>query len=129
MKITKLDHVNIRTAQLENMISWYTDILGMTMGDRPYFPDPGAWMYVGDSAMVHLVSVDQSPQAGSEMSLKLEHFAFSATGGEEFIQRLRLKDIPYRRVDLPEIRIFLINLWDPDGNHIHVDFPLEEQSE
>ena len=58
MEIGKLDHVNIRTTQLETMIDWYTNILGMHSGHRPDFPFPGAWMYAGDVAAVHLVGID-----------------------------------------------------------------------
>ena len=42
MQIGKLDHVNVRTNQLDAMIGWYTDVLGMRTGARPDFPFPGA---------------------------------------------------------------------------------------
>ena len=58
MQIGKLDHVNLRTNQLDKMIDWYTNILGMRSGLRPDFQFPGAWMYGGDDASVHLVEVD-----------------------------------------------------------------------
>lgn len=126
MQIGKLDHVNLRTTQLETMIDWYSNILGMHSGDRPNFPFPGAWMYAGESAAVHLIGIDGAPGSGSEVDLKLEHFAFSATGGAKFEENLRAIGVQYQRIDLPEINIYQINLWDPDGNHIHVDFPVNE---
>jgi len=126
MQIGKLDHVNLRTTQLETMIDWYSNILGMHSGDRPNFPFPGAWMYAGESAAVHLIGIDGAPGSGSEVDLKLEHFAFSATGGAKFEEKLRAIGVQYQRIDLPEINIYQINLWDPDGNHIHVDFPVNE---
>ena len=126
MQIKKLDHVNLRTNQLDVMIDWYTDVLGMRTGDRPGFSFPGAWMYAGDAAAVHLVGINCTPGAGSETDLKLEHFAFSATGGAQFQAKLERKGIPYKRVDIPDIAVYQINLWDPDGNHIHIDFPLDE---
>ena len=126
MQITKLDHVNLRTNQLEVMIDWYTDVLGMRTGERPGFSFPGAWMYAGDTAAVHLVGIDSKPGAGSETDLKLEHFAFSATGGAQFQAKLESADIPYKRVDIPDIDVYQINLWDPDGNHIHIDFHMDD---
>ena len=57
MPLKQLDHVNVRTANLDAMVSWYRDILGMQVGDRPQFSFPGAWMYVGDQAVIHLVGV------------------------------------------------------------------------
>ncbi len=126
MQIGKLDHVNVRTTQLNTLIDWYTNVLGMHAGDRPNFPFPGAWMYAGENAAVHLVGVDGRPGAGSESRLKLEHFAFSATGGAEFEVKLKAMGMQYKRVDIPEFNLYQINLWDPDGNHIHIDFPADE---
>ena len=126
MKIGKLDHVNIRTTQLETMIDWYTNIMGMRSGDRPDFPFPGAWMYAGAVAAVHLVGIDDVPGTGSEVDLKLEHFAFSATGGAKFEAKLQKMSVQYRRADIPEISLYQINLWDADGNHIHLDFPIDD---
>ena len=92
MEIGKLDHVNVRTKQLDTMIDWYTNIMGMRRGERPDFPFPGAWMYTGSVAAVHLVGIDDKPSVGSEVDLKLEHFAFSAKGNcpkvEEFFLSL-----------------------------------------
>ena len=58
-------------------------------------------------------------------NLKLEHFAFTATGLEEFEARLKARGETYRRSGPPGMDIVAINLWDPDGNHIHVDFSVE----
>ncbi len=134
MSINKLDHVNIRTTQLNTMIKWYTDVLDLHSGDRPNFPFPGAWMYAGDSALVHLVGVDDTPstesgtQPGTQSRTEkgLEHFALSATGAEEFICLLASKNIDYQPVELTEIQLLLINLWVPDDNHLRIDFPLDE---
>lgn len=126
MQIRKLDHVNVRTTQLAKMIDWYTTVLGMHSGNRPDFPFPGAWMYAGESPVVHLVGIDGDPATGSEVKLKLEHFALSATGRERFIKTLDEKSEKYQRGELKDFNIIQINLWDPDGNHIHIDFPADE---
>ena len=122
MRIDKLDHVNIRTTQLDTMVEWYGTVLGMYPGDRPAFPFPGAWLYAGEAAAVHLVGIDGNAGAGSESQLKLEHFAFSATGLADFEDKLRQLSVTYRRVEVPGFDLTQINLWDPDGNHIHIDF-------
>ncbi|MEM7238203.1 MAG: VOC family protein, partial [Pseudomonadota bacterium] len=70
----KLDHVNIRTSRLDEMIRWYVDVMGLTEGWRPPFAFPGAWLYAGDAAIVHLIGVDAEPGA-DPADLKLEHFA------------------------------------------------------
>ena len=125
MNINKLDHVNVRTTQLKEMIEWYSSVLGMRSGNRPEFPFPGAWMYAGDSAVVHLVGVE-NPGIGAEQALKLEHFAFSASDHKRFIQHLESGQTPFSQIDRSDFNRIQVNLWDPDGNHIHVDFQTNE---
>lgn len=125
MPITALNHVNLRTGQLQAMVHWYTHVLGLVDGPRPAFPFAGAWLYAGDTAVVHLVEVDNPHAVGSEVELKLEHFAFSATDHAAFEARLNTTGTRYKQSTLAEAGLALYNLWDPDGNHIHVDFPLD----
>ena len=122
MQIERLDHVNLRTAQLDTMIAWYVDVLGLHNGARPEFGFPGAWLYAGEGAIVHLVGITDAPGVGSETALKLEHFALSATGADTFEARLKDRNVPYRKAGIADLGIVAFNLWDPDGNHIHVDF-------
>ena len=123
MPIHKLDHVNLRTTQLDAMIGWYMRVLGLQVGARPNFPFPGAWLYAADTAVVHLIGVEGDSGAGSESDLKLEHFAFSATDLRAFEDRLRELGEPHQLLDLASFGLVQINLRDPDGNHLHVDFP------
>ncbi len=123
MQLGKLDHVNIRTANLDNMVAWYRDVLGMESGERPPFPFPGAWLYAGDHAVVHLVGVDEAPQS---VEPNIEHFAMSATGLADFVERLNASGTEFRAVRVPGINILQINVYDCDGNHIHIDFSPEE---
>ena len=126
IKNVKLDHINIRTNRLEQLVEWYTKILGLRVGDRPNFPFPGAWLYASDQAVVHLVAVDDNPGVGSESALKLEHFALSATGKAAFEALLTAHNQTFRTTELTDAGIVQYNIWDPDGNHIHIDFDIDE---
>lgn len=123
MQLNRLDHVNVKTANLDQMIKWYEDVLGMKSGARPPFSFPGAWMYAGDCPVVHLVGVDNQP-AGQDPTL--EHFALSATGYASFLQTLDGRNIDYRVAKVPGIDITQVNVLDVDGNHIHIDFQSHE---
>ena len=120
MPIQTLDHINIRTANLGPMISWYQDILGLTRGPRPNSSFGGAWLYAGDAAIVHLVEVALQP--GMAPELQLEHFALAATDKDGFLARLEENGIPSRINVISDFGITQVNIHDPDGNHIHVDF-------
>ncbi len=126
MPLTALDHLNLRTAQLARLKAFYVEVLGLKEGPRPAFSFGGAWLYLGERACVHLVEVDEEPTPGS--SLRMEHVAFSAEGYAEFIAGLEARGIPYRlgHVDVPTpsgvVKITQVNVFDPEGNHVHVDF-------
>ncbi|MEM9631061.1 MAG: VOC family protein [Pseudomonadota bacterium] len=126
MQIQKFDHVNIRTTRLDELKDWYTQVLGLKEGFRPPFSFPGAWLYVGDTAYVHLVGKNGTDLVGSEVELKLEHFAFRATGAKAFEERLIERGEKYRKSVIEATNTVAINVWDPDGNHIHIDFFMDE---
>ncbi len=96
-------------------------------GDRPDFPFDGAWIYVGETATVHLIVI--ANEAENAASLKLEHFAFSATGIAGFVELLKGRGIAHSLDPVPGFPVVQVNLHDPDGNHIHVDFPAEEAAQ
>lgn len=123
MQLGQLEHVNVRTSNLEAMIAWYERVLGMKNGARPGFQSSGAWLYCNDHPFVHLVKVDNQP-TGEDV--KLEHFAFSAKGISEFVDRLKGEGADYKLVKVSDIDIVQVNVWDPDGNHIHIDFHADE---
>ena len=122
MQVKQLDHVNIQTANVEGMVEWYGRVLNMPSGKRPPFDFPGAWLYCGEHPVVHLVGVKETPAAG----YRLEHFAFSAAGCKDFLDRLHRDGERYEARRVPGNGVVQINVWDPDGNHIHIDFPPED---
>lgn len=123
MQLGRLEHVNIRTSHLDAMVDWYIRILGMTNGWRPSFGFPGAWLYAGDHPVVHMVGTPQNPKG---IEPRIEHFAFSAQGLAEFRVRLDDARIAYSVDPVPDLPYIQVNLRDPDGNHIHVDFASSE---
>lgn len=123
MGLERLDHVNVLTTRLDDMIAWYETMLGLVSGDRPNFRFPGAWMYAGDRAVVHLVGVETAPQS---IEPQIEHFAFSATGMAEIRARLDAHGVAHTVDPVPGIPLVQINVRDPDGNHIHIDFHEDE---
>lgn len=124
MPLHSLDHINIRTSNLAAMIAWYRDVLGLEVGPRPPFPFGGAWLYCAGKPVVHLVEVERQPEARDPA---LEHGAFAATNLAAFLARLGAAGVDYRPSVVPGFGIVQINVWDPDGNHLHIDFPPEEQ--
>ncbi|MGB5559414.1 MAG: VOC family protein [Paracoccaceae bacterium] len=119
MKLTGFDHINIRTANLAAMVEWYDRVLGMTSGKRPEFTFSGAWLYLGGQALIHLVGVEGEP---ASVEPKIEHFAIRAEGLKAFLAHLNAEGVEARLAEIPDFGITQVNIHDPDGNHIHIDF-------
>ena len=123
--IERLDHLNIRTARLKEMIAWYGRMLDMHPGPRPNFDVGGAWLYAKGHPLVHLVETTAEPVADAS-DLKLEHGAFSATGFDAFVQKFRDAGERTEIIKVPGFPIVQVNVWDADGNHLHIDFDAAE---
>ena len=129
MTLAALDHVTIRTARLGELTDFYARVLGLRPGKRPGFSFPGAWLYCGDRAALHLVEVPEAPPSQDNQAPKIEHFAFRAEGLAEFLARLREFGVAYRTAVVPDFEIRQVHLRDPDGNHVEIAFAPEEAAE
>ena len=129
--------MNLRTARLEEMVDFYRRVLGLVPGPRPPFAFPGAWLYAGDAetdrpsentpAAIHLIGIAGAPSDGTQQpGLRLEHFALASRGLKPFLARLEREGVAVRLARVPGGGPIQANLLDPDGNHLHVDFPPEE---
>ncbi len=123
MDINLLEHVNLRTTDLNRLEEWYGQVLGLKPGYRPPFKSTGRWLYAADIPMIHLLYVEDQQLADDPT---MEHFAMRAAGLKDFLNTLKEMNISYRTVRVPELRVFQIYLSDPDGNNMHIDFAPEE---
>ena len=123
MAILDVDHVNVTTSDLERMRRFYTEVLGLTEGVRPPFTRPGAWMYLGGRAVVHIstgrVPVGQSSDA-------FDHIAFKANDLEATRARLQRCGVAFTEFGVPEREIHQLFLRDPEGMQIELVFSGED---
>ena len=124
MPLIAFDHVNIRTVNLGAMVAWYENVLGLRSGPRPDFPVPGAWLYLGESCVLHLIEADPPPMVHTEdESLRMEHIAYRGKDMNGFIARLDQNGVAYKLFPFEAVGAILVFIRDPDGNRLHVDFP------
>lgn len=118
MQIGELEHVNLRTTDLDRLIGWYERVLGLKNGDRPKLNLRFAWLYSGSKPTVHVVEVKNIKPIENPT---LEHFSFSAKGLKSFLDTLKRENVTFNVIQVPGVNI-QVNISDPDGNHIHIDF-------
>ena len=119
MSLRGLDHINIGTPRLEETTAFFRDVLGLTVGWRPDFPFPGAWLYAGDTAVVHLVGLSEERRPSNEAAL--DHFAFRVDDFDAVVRRLDAAGLSYRAVEIPGTSIRQIFLRDPNGVAIELN--------
>lgn len=131
-----LDHVTLRTRDLEGAKAFFETVLGLEVGYRPALSFPGYWLYADGEPIVHLIRGQGSPvdQAGEA----IDHIAFRLDDHEAMRRKLDRLSIPYSRMDLPELgerRLFirtptgvLLELVFLDGNAESATSPDQEQN-
>jgi len=120
MTIRGLDHINIGTDKLEETVAFFRDIMGLELGWRPDFPFGGAWLYAGQTAVVHLVELPQAKLPSREAAL--DHFAFRIDDYDTVLERLTAAGVRYQAVDIPGTEIRQINVRDPNGANIELNY-------
>ena len=99
MELQKLEHININVSDLDASVKFYEETLGMKQGERPSFKSKGAWLYLGDTAVIHLTHGRREAQVGSGT---LDHLAFRASDLSGFTESLQGKSIAFEERRVPE---------------------------
>lgn len=145
MPISRINHYSIRTTDLEASRSFYTEVMGFSVGPRPPFPFPGLWLYNGplgvyDNAVVHIIGTDPGGTEGLKEYLgdrdpadrkggtgAVDHIAFSATGLAAMRARLKSKSVPHSERTVPALGLHQVFLEDPSKVTLELNYPADEK--
>ena len=95
--LTGLNHANISTTKLTETVDFFTRVMGMHVGPRPDFGFGGAWLYLGDKPVIHLV---ERPCA-KEPDGALDHVSFTVPDLAAELLRLDGLGVAYRWSEIP----------------------------
>ena len=121
MGITGLDHINIDTSKPDETVAFYEEVLGLENRpqDRPDFGFPGAWLFLGDTAVVHLNFIDEDDRFGQRSAFN--HIAFEGSDFVGMCETLDDSGLVYRTSERPEISLTQIFVDDPNGVRVEVN--------
>ena len=120
--IAGLDHVNIRTNDVDACRRFYVDSLGFEEGFRPDFDIPGIWLYLDGVPVVHIIETSDPLENNSG---SIDHIAFRAHYFDKFTARLKAEGIEYEDREIPGMDLHQLFCFDPHG--IKVEFNFEGQ--
>ena len=132
MPAQSLNHFTIQVHDLEATKDFYTDIVGLTVGDRPPLNFPGYWLYCGGVPTVHLIGHraenEPIPDAPSDPAKtgRLDHIAFACEGLKDMKVNLEGHKIKYDERVLPRLNMTQLFYYDPDGIAVECNFPAAE---
>jgi len=96
-----LDHVTLRTHDLEGTRAFLEAVLDLKPGYRPAFAFPGYWLYAHGEPIVHLIPGHGGPV--DRTGETIDHIAFRLADYDGLRRRLDGLAIPYSRMALPEL--------------------------
>jgi catechol 2,3-dioxygenase-like lactoylglutathione lyase family enzyme len=132
MPATSLNHYTILARDLEATKDFYTDIVGLKVGDRPPLNFPGYWLYCGDVPTVHLIGhrpeIELIPDSSRDPAKtgRLDHIAFACAGLKDMKATLERNSVKYDERVLPRLNMTQLFYYDPDGIAVECNFDAAE---
>ncbi len=126
MPAVSMNHFTVLTDDLSRTTEFYREILGLTEGYRPDLGMPGAWLYAGGTAVLHVIGGRQLPDVRNGV---IDHMAFSGVDLRDVVGRLERHGVEYTLRRQPETDIWQMFFKDPNGARVELDFPAHEALE
>jgi catechol-2,3-dioxygenase len=130
MPVSGINHINIEVSaeQLPKVKAFYEDVLGLKSGIRAKSKRDGAWLYAGNTPVIHL-SVTEDWMNETD-KIHFNHVAFTCFGLAEFVADLDKKVIRYQleQRSLVDREVTQIFMYDPVGIKIELNFAGETLS-
>lgn len=127
MPVNGINHINIEVSaeQLPKVRAFYEEILGLKPGFRAKSKRDGAWLYAGNTPVIHL-SVTEDWMNNVD-KIHFNHVAFACSEVKTFKDHLDKHNIQYafEQRSLADCEMTQFFLHDPVGIKIELNFPGE----
>lgn len=122
----RLDHVTLRTAELDTTIAFFRTVFGLEEGPRPQTiaSIPGAWLYSEGFPIVHVIA--SRGVASDRATEAIDHVGLRISGYRAFRTKLQDLGIAFSTMDLPELDERRLFLRAPGGQLLEAVFSASE---
>ena len=124
MMVLSFSHYNLRAPQdlLETLRSFYVEVVGLRVGERPPFTSFGHWLYAGQKDVLHLTEARDADVRSIETTTTFDHAAFNCEGRKRYESTLAQRGIKYEAVRVPQTGQVQLFFKDPAGNGVELNF-------
>ena len=129
MPVIDIDHIALRTADLDATVAFWNDVLGTTSAPRPEFGFPGAWLKMGQT-MIHLYGGDAAKNSDGIVErggAAVDHIALAARGFDAMRASLESRGLDWREQDIPSIALWQLFVRDPNGVLVEMNFKTADE--
>ena len=119
MGIVGMNHFTVLSSDLDATKKFYIQLLGLEEGYRPPLGFPGAWLYAGDQAVLHIIAGRPLP---ADPRGVLDHMAFSATDLKGTVKALKAAGISHELRKQADSGTWQLFCFDPDQARVELDF-------
>jgi catechol 2,3-dioxygenase-like lactoylglutathione lyase family enzyme len=123
MAVVGMNHFTVLTDDVPRTVEFYSRLLGLTDGPRPDLGFPGAWMYAGDEAVLHIIGGKSRDALRAGV---IDHMAFTAKGLSDTIATLTAYNIEHVCRQQVGTRLWQVFFHDPNGARVELDFAPDE---
>ena len=123
MAILGMNHFTVLSADLDRTRAFYCDMLGLRNGPRPGFAFPGAWLYSGDTPVLHVIAGRVLPDVPAGV---IDHMAFTGRDLLATVAALQQRAIHFDLGRIIGDGTWQLFFHDPDGALVEIDFDAAE---
>ena len=128
LAIKGFNHYNLRAPRplLDELRTYYCEVVGLYEGERPAFRSFGYWLYAEGKDILHLSECSPSEHRAINIDTTFDHVAFTCTDFEATRKRLDGLGVTFGKREVAATGIRQIFFKDPAGNGIEFNFDADE---
>jgi catechol 2,3-dioxygenase-like lactoylglutathione lyase family enzyme len=123
MNIEGMNHFTVIAEDPAKTMDYYVNLIGLKDGPRPDLGFPGAWLYAGGRAILHVYFDRPVPKQRAGV---IDHMAFTAKGLKEVKARFDAKGVKYDLRQQAGAGTWQLFSYDPNGAKVELDFDPSE---
>lgn len=120
-----MNHFTVLTDDVGRTVDFYRDLVGLAEGYRPDLGFPGAWLYAGEQAVLHIIG--GRPRDTLKPGV-IDHMAFTATGLPATLEQLTAHGVHHVCRQQPGTLLWQVFFFDPNGARVELDFAPGERA-